>query len=335
MPGLRARPQKSGIIYYYFDAGGKPRKEIPLGSDYVLAVRKWAELTQAQASAVQVVDFLQLADRYERDEMPLKAKSTQATQLSDLRHLREFFGKPPAPLDNIRPMHIRGLLDWKKTQPTTANRLKRLFSHMFNKAREWGYTHAENPATGVRGFELAQRGVYITDAVFKAVWEAGGEPLRDTMDLGYLTGQRPGDVLRMTTHDIVEGMLLVDQGKTGARRRIRVEGQLAELLARIEARKAGHKVHCSHLAVNTRGMPLTAAVLRKAFVAARDAAAAANPMLRAEIQAFWFYDLRAKAADDVSDRDGGQAAADLLGHDDVRTTSRHYLRRGKVVGPTR
>ncbi|WP_082447831.1 tyrosine-type recombinase/integrase [Xylophilus sp. Leaf220] len=335
MPGLRARQQKSGVVYYYFDAGGKPRKEIPLGSDYVLAVRKWAELTQAQASVLRVVDFLQLADRYQRDEMPLKAKSTQATQLSDLRHLREFFGKPPAPLDNIRPMHIRGLLDWKKTQPTTANRLKRLFSHMFNKAREWGYTHTENPATGVRGFELAQRGVYITDAVFKAVWEAGSEPLRDTMDLGYLTGQRPGDVLRMTTHDIVDGTLLVDQGKTGARRRIRIEGKLAELIARISNRKAKHNIHCSSLTVNLQGRPLTAAVLRKAFTVARKEAAKTNPDIQSSILEFWFYDLRAKAADDISDRAGEQAAADLLGHDDIRTTSKHYLRRGKVVKPTK
>jgi integrase len=49
----------------------------------------------------------------------------------------------------------------------------------------------------------------------------------------------------------------------------------------------------------------------------------------------WFYDLRAKAADDVSDDRGDQAAADLLGHENVRTTQRHYLRRGKQVGPTK
>ena len=50
---------------------------------------------------------------------------------------------------------------------------------------------------------------------------------------------------------------------------------------------------------------------------------------------FWFYDLRAKAADDTSDERGDQAAADLLGHSNIRTTQRHYLRRGKIVSPTR
>jgi integrase len=48
-----------------------------------------------------------------------------------------------------------------------------------------------------------------------------------------------------------------------------------------------------------------------------------------------FYDLRAKAADDVGDERGAQDATDLLGHDSQRTTSRYYRRRGKIVRPTR
>lgn len=59
------------------------------------------------------------------------------------------------------------------------------------------------------------------------------------------------------------------------------------------------------------------------------------PKLAEAIRAFWFYDLRAKAADDTSDERGDQAASDLLGHDSVKTTQRHYLRRGKIVDPTK
>ena len=40
-------------------------------------------------------------------------------------------------------------------------------------------------------------------------------------------------------------------------------------------------------------------------------------------------------AADTADDHGDQAAADLLGHDSVSTTQRHYLRRGKMVSPTR
>jgi integrase len=51
----------------------------------------------------------------------------------------------------------------------------------------------------------------------------------------------------------------------------------------------------------------------------------------AEIAAMWFYDLRAKAADDTADNRGEQAASNLLGHENITTTKRHYLRRGKTA----
>ena len=40
------------------------------------------------------------------------------------------------------------------------------------------------------------------------------QELVDTMDLAYLTGQRPGDVLRHTWQSITDEALLVRQGKT-------------------------------------------------------------------------------------------------------------------------
>ncbi len=48
-----------------------------------------------------------------------------------------------------------------------------------------------------------------------------------------------------------------------------------------------------------------------------------------------FYDLRAKAADDVSNVHGEAAAAALIGHESVSTTRRHYPRLGCIAGPTR
>jgi integrase len=334
MQGFRERKQKSGKVYYYFDAGGKPRKEIPLGPDYVLAVRKWSELVNLEAA--HVTNFIELADRYEREELPKKAKSTQSTQRGDIKMLRAFFSNPsPAPLDQIKPKHIHLLLQQHKATPTTANRLKRMFSHMFNTARAWGYTDAENPVAGVRGFELGKREVYIEDAVYHAVWQQASAPLRDAMDLAYLTGQRPGDTLKMTEAHIENGLLLITQDKTKAKLRIRVEGQLSTVIKRIQARKAKHKVWCSSLTVNEYGMPLTKHTLRNQFEVARTLAAEANPAMADAIKAMWFYDLRAKAADDTAELHGDQAAANLLGHDSVTTTQQHYLRRGKTVNPTK
>jgi hypothetical protein len=39
--------------------------------------------------------------------------------------------------------------------------------------------------------------------------------------------------------------------------------------------------------------------------------------------------------DTTSDQRGEQAASDLLGHDNIKTTQRHYLRRGKIAEPTK
>lgn len=89
------------------------------------------------------------------------------------------------------------------------------------------------------------------------------------------------------------------------------------------------------LLVNHCGKRLTAPALRAQFDKARDAAAEATPTLASAVRDFRFYDLRAKAADDTANGRGEEAAPDLLGHESVRTTQRHYLRRGKIVTPTK
>lgn len=331
-PHMRARVQRSGKKYFYFDTGAKPRKEIPLGADFILALRKYAEL-----NTVAVVEgralFADVVAKYESESLPKLAANTRKMYRSDTKHLQAFFGT--APLDEIRPTHIKQFLDKHKDKPTTANRCKRLFSTMWNQARAWGYIDLPNPCEGIRGHSLQKRTVYITDAVYAAVYLHAAAPLRDAMDLAYLTGQRPADALRMSASDIVEGHLIVTQEKTKQPLRIVISGELAALIVRIDQRKTAHKVVTDALLVNIHGRRLTAPALRNQFDEARARAANATPDLAEAIKQFWFYDLRAKAADDTSDDRGEQAASDLLGHDSVRTTQRHYLRRGKIVAPTK
>lgn len=334
-PRLRARVRRKKTWYYY-DCGGKPRKEIPLGDDYVMAIQKWSELElKGRERVEQAKTFPALWDRYQRDVLHTLKAGTIRTHKSDIKHLLTFFGTPPAPIEQVRPLHIRQFLDWLKHKPTTANRCKRLFSTLWNHARGWGWTDLENPCAGITGHATGKREIYISDTVFKAVWQAASDPIRDAMDLAYLTGQRPADVLKMSETDIQDGTLPVHQGKTGARVRIRIEGELATLLKRIKARKKGYKVWTTFLLVQLNGKPLTTMTLRGGFVEARERAAEQNPDLADDIKTFWFYDLRAKAADDKADSDGESEAQKLLGHTDGRTTKKHYLRRGKIVSPTR
>nr|WP_267876656.1 tyrosine-type recombinase/integrase [Massilia genomosp. 1] len=331
-PFMHPRVQRSGKIYYYMYTRDKPRKEIALGGDLLLALEKYAQV-YATAAPVAGAMFRDVAQRYLVDSLPKLAASSARMYQSDVKHLHEVFCDMQ--LTAIKPMHIRQFLDRHADKPTTANRCKRVFSTMWNQARGWGYTDLPNPCEGIKGHSLDKRAVYITDAVYSAVYACASAPLQDAMDLAYLTGQRPADTLRMTSHDIIDGHLSVTQEKTKQPLRIVITGRLAELVKRIEARKATHNVVTAALLVNAHGKRLTAPVLRNHFGQAREAAANASPALAADILAFWFYDLRAKAADDTSDERGEQAASDLLGHDSVKTTQRHYLRRGKIVYPTK
>lgn len=97
----------------------------------------------------------------------------------------------------------------------------------------------------------------------------------------------------------------------------------------MEARKAGCKSKTAALLVNQHGRRLTGSTLRSQFDKAKSAAAEKAPALASEIEMFRFYDLRTKAADDTADGRGEEAARDLLGHESVRTTQKHYLRAGK------
>lgn len=331
-PHMRKRVWGGKEYYYLRSTIDGKRKEIPLGSDFILALRKYADLVVIDAPA-RGAQFSDVEKRYLAEVVPKLAKNTAKIYRSDIRHLLETFGE--APLDQIKPMNIRMFLDDRAAIPTTANRCKRLFSTMWNHARGWGYTDLANPCEGIKGHSLDKRMLYVTDAMFKAVYDQGSLPLRDAMDLAYLTGQRPADALRMSEHDIVDGYLIVTQAKTKQPLRISIAGKLAELVDRIRARKATHKMVTAGLLTNTNGKRLTQAVLRNHFHEARRLAAEANPQMAEAIMAFHFYDLRAKAADDTSDQRGEQAASDLLGHGNLRTTQRHYLRRGKIVDSTK
>jgi integrase len=328
---MRKRVQRSGRTFYYLDTCEKPRKEIPLGDDYIVALRKYAELHQI--AKVDSPTFGDVIMKYEVEVLPTLAISTQRVHKSDMKHLHHDFGA--AELEQIRPMNIREFLDKHRAKPTTANRCKRLFSTLWNHARGWGYTDAENPCVGIMGHAMKKREVYVTDEVFDAVRACASESLREALEFSYLTGQRPGDALKARLSDIEDGMLAIDQGKTGKRLRIAITGQLADLIARIQVKKAAHKTVHGQILMVRDGQPLTKQVLRDHFKKAKEAAAAKHPELAGAIKEFWFYDLRAKAADDTSADRGEQAASDLLGHDDVRTTKRHYLRRGKIVGPVK
>lgn len=149
-----------------------------------------------------------------KDVLPTKKPRTQKDNLHEFSWLFMFFDNPPCPIDSIDPVHVRQYMDWRSSAKIRANREKALMSHMFNYARSKGLTNRENPCRGISGYKEKGRDIYIDDAVFDAVFECAEIPLRDALNLAYLTGQRPADVLKYTRSDIKDGALWIKRNKT-------------------------------------------------------------------------------------------------------------------------
>lgn len=340
----RKKRLKSGKIWIGFYYNGRDengrRIEIALGSDLDEAKRKWAELERKPLPRDARL-MRHVFDRYEREVVPLKAASTQRDNRLILARLREAFGS--APIDSITTHHLAKYRD-HRTAKVRANRELAVFSHAFNYSREWGLTNRENPARGLRKNTETPRDFYVNDDVWNAVYEHASVELRDAMDLSYLTGQRPGDVLRMTEAHVRDGALEVQQGKTKKRLRILLSNAdgtktgLGLVIEKIRARQ--RKVRSLSLVATPEGVALSRWTLRTRFDAARKAASEALSTLgtpealalAARIRLFQFRDIRPKAASDIPDI---ALASRLLGHTEQEITRKVYRRIGETVKPTK
>jgi integrase len=313
---LCARTRRGKVLYYY--RAGTVYE--PLGSDRVTALRIWAERENTTAPG----SFKDAADRYRKDVLPSKAAKTVHEQGKQLDALVTAFGH--IPVGQITPQHVRQYLD-QRTAKIAGNREIALLSHVYNRAREWGLTAGENPVRGVTKNKERPREVYVTDAMFAAVYAHADEVLRDAMDLALLIGQRVADVLGTRRTDIRDGHLEVRQEKTGKPLRIEVTPELDRIITRATTRKR-KAASLQYILADDHGKPLTYAMLRNRFEAAREKAKDDA----GDAWTHWqFRDIRAKTA---SDSESLAAAQDTLGHASASTTRRVY-RRGEKVKPLR
>ncbi len=111
----------------------------------------------------------------------------------------------------------------------------------------------------------------------------------------------------MSETDARDGLLHVEQGKTKAKLRIVIEGDLEVLLEEIKEFKRGKPVHSLSLLVNENGEALRKVALRHRFDRARAAAGIEKDL-------FQFRDFRAKVATATDDEAGTKAAQSILGH---------------------
>lgn len=332
----RNRTRKNGKVwsrYYYRMPDGK---DILLGEDLNEARRKWAEL-ESTAIPGEATLMRSIFDRYERDIIPKKAPRTQVDNKAEMVRLRRVFDE--VAIEDITPSMVAQYRDAREAK-TRANREIALLSHVFNTAREWGLCQQANPCLGVRKNKEKPRDYYANDTVWQAVYTAACHELRDAMDLAYLTGQRPADVLSMRRDDLVDGYLLVTQGKTGKRLRIQTEtdgepNSLGKLLERIS--QGNGEFLSPFLVLNRSGKRVSWPMLRNRWDEARSTAAAkadeaGEKELAERIRQFQFRDIRPKAASEIQDV---ADASVLLGHSKEGITERVYRRVGAVAKPAK
>lgn len=314
---LPPRMRRRGKRYYYRARG----REIPLGPDLVKARLRWAELENQHLTDESL--FKSVAQKFEDDEVPLKAPRTQKDYRRQLATLVKVFGAMP--MCTIEPHHVRRYHSIRmKVSLVQANRERTLLSTVFNWARGQGYYRGPNPCQGIHGKKERARGVYVDDAAFRAVWDKAPPGVRDAMDLARLTSQRPADVLKMALTNLRDGCLEVEQNKTKTKLRVEVSGELAAVIERIKAQIAARKVPSIYLVQHENGQPITYWQFAKLFLSAKRAAG----------ESWQFRDIRAKAATERDEEAGLHEAQKLLGHAS-RNTTEVYIRnrRGARVKP--
>lgn len=313
---MRPRKNKTNLPpCMYFKHGRhwyvKRGKWQKLSRDYGEAMSQYARLTKPGGGIAPLI-------RRTLDEKDnIKPNTRKQYELAAERIIEAFQNFEP---DQVKPHHVRALMDAYRKTPVMANRLRTVLKMAYDNAMAWGMSEM-NPATVVKPFPEKGRNRYITDDEYTAIRSKARPYLALMMDLAYLTGQRVMDVVLIKESDIRSGGIYFEQEKTGNRVEVGINEAITTV---IEAARALHKVRGTHLFHTGRGKPYSYYTISDAFSRARKAAGVKDAQFR---------DIRAKSATDAEE--AGLNATLLLGHSSAKTTQGYLRKRRtiKAVGP--
>jgi len=254
----------------------------------------------------------------------LRRKARPASIIGQLARLKDVFGQmPPA---SIKAQHIYEYLDRRgRSAPVAANREVALLSAVCQAAVRWGYLEA-NPCRQVRKPGEKPRTRYVTDSEYDAVLALASPNLQVAMDLAVLTGQRQGDIRRLSMADIGKDGLRFCTRKSDKTVIVEWSTDLRQVVQRARSlrKRRVAKFGIQTLLVTKNGTPYTESGFQSAWQ---------RLMMKAEktgLARFTFHDLRAKSASDDYDP---REASRRLAHADPVTTERHYRRLPARVRP--
>lgn len=278
-----------------------------LSRDYGEALRLYADLI-APKRAGSVPDLI---DRgIERKALAANTKKAYRIAAGKLKIAFEAFDA-----EDFRPTHFYQWITAKKITGSMAQLYRSVMVAAMALGIEEGLIDI-NPMREVRQWRGGQRDRYLTDAEYIAIREKANPVLQAIITISLQTGQRIGDVLKITYADISDAGLYVQQEKTDEKLRLAWTPDLREA---IKQAKAVHTSLKGMTLFSTRqGKPLPYSTVRGWWLKATALAGIENGNM---------HDIRAKAATDADEQ--GLDSQALLGHRSEQTHQR-YLRGKKI-----
>jgi integrase len=319
--------------YFYVDLASKWHN---LGRDQSSMYRKLAEIMDTPRNCPALSGVF---DRYLIEVLPSLAPRTQSDYRGYIDNLRLVFGS--APPREVTAGHVSDYQAKRAERSVVqANREKSCLSAVFTAALKWHVVET-NPCRLVPKLREVERDRYVTDAEFMAVYRLASPMLQCAMDLATMTGQREGDLLKLSRSQLTDEGIAFTIGKS--KRRHPRHGKIVETAKKLiiewtpelrsitdRLKKLGPDIRPT-LLCNLQGKPFTSdgfrsnwhRLMERATTPGKDVA----PPALAE--RFTFHDLRAKSASD----DNLEGATERLAHEDPRTTQKVYRRKPRRARP--
>lgn len=310
-------------VAYYFDRRAEGQSDIPLGTDYAEALRRWHELTFD--APLHRGTLREAFDAWEREALPqYEHASTRRDYALSLTQLRPVMGG--ARWADITLADLKAYLR-KRSAKTRANRELSVLQIVWNWARGEGLTVVPWPAAGMakarwKNKEHA-RSIEVTDAAYATMYSHADPLLRDAMDIASATGLRVRDIIALRLPDVREGVLHVTASKTGKQLRIDIAGSVVERI--VERRRSEKAATLMLLHYGERAV--TERMLTDRWARARTTASVEHP----EVAKLVLRDMRKRAAQLAGSLSEAQT---LLQHGSAATTTAHY-RPSERVKPVR
>ena len=337
--------------YYFFRApphlrhltGGKA--EISLGKDLGKAYQKFSGFFDVTDPVLSLGDLI---DRYQLSVVPTyESRNTRDSKTASLARLRSSLGDNSVELVDAPAIKVYKHMVAEAKSKKIANMDLECLSHLFTMALDWGVIR-EHPMLGkkVTKFVLEGRERYVEDWELDA-WASVANPfLVVYVQLKGATGLRQQDLLTLERKHISETELASINLKTGKALRFPLydaAGEPTSVKRALDAIDAYYRTKNKSRArpvLNSRWIFTTRTGGSYYDLENRRSPGFKNIWQRSMKKAlaetalkesFTEHDLRGKAA---SDLDSDTAAQDLLAHSDLKTTRKHYRRKGTLVTPT-